>query len=609
MPGLTVWLPTPGERDVPSRFQRAQALVARGPTDRTTISVESPAIMVGHAGHAGYPVLGVGVERGAILLEGRVYDRSGTDLARQLTTVFRSAFAADDPTGVVAEFVTAADGDFLAVGVSPDGDRVIAFSDALGRLPVYVHDGPAGFVLSRECKVIASIVGAWAFDRVGLAQTFWIGYALGERTHFEGIERLPEAFVLDVRRTPRSIDARRSVSWTYRCDRTDPDVDLERAAAEVAERFAIATAGRARAAEGDAGLVISASGGNDSRAVMAGVVRAALPARAGPAPSPIALTFRRADGGQAGDVRVAERVARTLGLPWEVYDLPSIDRSDQLALAWQKDGLNGVGIAYLMPFLREIVRRWTDRAVILTGDGGDKVFPDLRPLGRSRSLDEVAEAIVADASRLDAGLVERLFDLPSGTLLGDLRHRLDAYPEDDLAAKGIRFQLTERGRKYLFEGEDRTRGLAWAATPFYALSVFEASMAIPPAAKRDYRFYARVQRRLAPVLVELPHADFGLAIVSRRFYVRQAARRLVFRGLGSSTRPLLMRARGVGTAPSGAIVDTLGLLAEATERRAAMLEVIDPSAARSAIAQSSPVMLETWLAMFMLDRIWSERIP
>lgn len=609
MPGLSVWLPGLDQDDTNVRFKRAQDLVVRAPSDVTGIAFESASVIVGHAGHHGYPVRSWRGPSGTILFEGRMYDRPDTELDRQLAALFETAFDTPSPEEVISRFVASADGDYLVVGVTSAGDRVIAFSDALGRLPAYFHDSRIGLVLTRECKVITSLRNEWAFDRFGIAQQFWLGYPLGGRMLFDGIERMPEAFVLDLRRGDRGIEARRGTTWSYRCDQTAGPGGLDRAAAEVAERFAIAA--RARGAVEDTHAVISASGGSDSRAVMA-----ALAADRGRAPggspssgpgSPVAVTFRRANGAQSADVRVAEQVARALGLPWDVIEVPLPDPAGESALVWMKDAMNGVGMAFILPFLAEIVRRWTDRAVILTGDGGDKIFPDLRPASRPRSIEAAAQAIIDEASYMEAGSVERLLDLPAGSLMDDLCRRLEAFPEESPESKVVRFQIAERARKWLFEGEDRTRCVAWAATPFYALPVFEAAMAVPGAAKKDDRFYADVQRRLNPILVEIPHADFGLSITSRRFYARQAARRLALRTIGPSARPLLRRSNRAATAPADATASTMALLDEATSGRST-LELVDSAAARAAIAVSSAPTLGVWRTLLLVDRLWRERI-
>ena len=527
MPGLTLWLPAPGDRDAGARFRRAQQLLVRSAATRPVVDVERGACLIGHVSYPGYPVRTINGDGFTIVLEGHVYGRPDDQVDRELRDLFGAAFEAAEPVTAVTSYVESTDGDFLVVGVTSGGDRCIVFSDALGRLPVYVHEGSAGLVVAREAKFVASIRGAWAFDPLGLAQHLWLGYPLGERTLYEGIERGPAGLFVDARATGATgatIETRRATTYAYRCDRQTDTRDIATSAADIASRFAAATLARARAA-GEAAVVVSASGGNDSRSVMA--------ALAGASERTVAASFRRADGGQAADVAIAERVAAALGIHWEAIDLAPPRPDAEVALAWMKDGLNPVAMAFIVPFLEEVAGRWTDRAVLLTGDGGDKVFPDLRPLRRPRTIGQAAAAIVEEAEAMAASDVESIVGLPAGTLMDDLRRRLAAYPEVAPEHKAARFQIAERARKWLFEGEDRTRFFLWAASPFYALPVFEAALAVPDRRKVDYRFYAAVQRHLNPVLLEIPHADFGLSIESVRFRARAIARRWTLRALRS----------------------------------------------------------------------------
>ncbi len=441
--------------------------------------------------------------------------------------------------------------------------------------------------------------GEWAFDRLGLAQHVWLGYPLGERTLFEGIERAPAGLFVDARATGSTIEIRRATTYAYRCARQTDTRAVDRSAADIASRLAAATIARSSAA-GDAPVVVSASGGNDSRAVLA--------ALAGAGQRSVAASFRRADAGQAADVAVAAQVARALGIPWEAIDLPAPRPDAEAALAWMKDGLNPVAMAFILPFLEEVARRWTDRAVLLTGDGGDKVFPDLRPLRRPRTIAQAAAAIVDEAGVMAAADVESIMGLPAGTLMDDLRRRLAGYPEIAPEHKVARFQIAERGRKWLFEGEDRTRCFVWAASPFYALPVFEAALAVPDRRKVDYRFYAAVQRHLNPVLLQIPHADFGLTIVSVRFRARAIARRWILRAMGSTGRPLLnrWRARRAGPTDAGsAVLRTLDAPETAGSR---LFEVIRLDEARRILAGASVAAIQAWRTVLLVDELWSARI-
>ena len=595
-----MWLPAPTEVDAGARFRRAQRLMIRGADDTAEVDVEHERCIVGHVGYPGYPVRCMVARESTIVLEGHIYDRSDDQLERDLQELIRRAFDATDGRDVVSDFVKNTDGDFLVVAVSATGDRCIVFSDALGRLPAYLQIGPAGLALAREPKFVGGIVGTWGFDRLALAQSFWLGYPLGERTLFEGIERIAGGFFLEARQTATGVQSTRASTYAFRCDAKSDVRGMKASAADLASRFVVATEGRARVA-GGAPVVVSLSGGNDSRSVLGGLGRARDHA--------IAATFRRAGGGQSADVRVAEHIAGSLGIPWNAIELSPVGPDEEERLVWMKDGLNPVTMAFILPFLEEVRRRWGDRAVLLTGDGGDKVVPDLRPVRHPRTMDALVGAVVEDAAMMPAEAVEALFALPSGSLVEELRDRLGSYPEPSPEHKFVRWQIAERARKWLFEGEDRARCFVWQASPFYALPVFEAAMAVPDDRKSDLRFYAEVQRQLDPVLLAIPHADTGLSIDSARYRARSVTRRWTLRALGPVGRPLLQRLKADRVEATALRSDTVARLRDAETTGSKLLQSMDASVASELVSTATRRGLQNWGTVLLLDRLWTDRIP
>ena len=250
--------------------------------------------------------------------------------------------------------------------------------------------------------------------------------------------------------------------------------------------------------------------------------------------------------------------------------------------------------------------RW---AVLLTGDGGDKVFPDLRPVRRPRTMEGLVRAVLEDAAMMPAEAVEALFALPSGSLVEELRSRLGAYPEPSPEHRFVRWQIAERARKWLFEGEDRARCFVWQATPFYALPVFEAAMAVPDDRKSDLRFYAEVQRHLDAALLAIPHADTGLSIDSARFHLRSVTRRWTLRALGPIGRPLLQRLKVDRVEATALRSDIVSRLRDADTAGSRLMETMEPSVVYDQVAIATRRGLQNWSTVLLLDRLWKERIP
>ena len=102
MPGLTMWLTAPGERDAGTRFRRAQQLMVRSPSDRAVVDVERGSCFVGHVAYPGYPVRTWHDAGSTIVLEGHVYGRPDDQVERELRELFREAFDSADPLPLVS---------------------------------------------------------------------------------------------------------------------------------------------------------------------------------------------------------------------------------------------------------------------------------------------------------------------------------------------------------------------------------------------------------------------------------------------------------------------------------------------------------------------------
>ena len=126
-------------------------------------------------------------------------------------------------------------------------------------------------------------------------------------------------------------------------------------------------------------------------------------------------------------------------------------------------------------------------------------------------------------------------------MMDDLHGILPSYPEHDLFQKAVHFSVYERGRKWLFEGEDRTRFFLWQTSPFYDREFFSRCMSVPDDFKVDYRFYSRVLKALSPALTRIPDAHLGIAPGDVRYRFKRALVRH-YLSLPASLRELLRRA-------------------------------------------------------------------
>ena len=65
--------------------------------------------------------------------------------------------------------------------------------------------------------------------------------------------------------------------------------------------------------------------------------------------------------------------------------------------------------------------------------------------------------------------------MDAGTLLESLSQVLTKYPEVEFQQRAVHFAFSQRGRRWLFEGEDRARFFSGRLALFTRLSFFGAS--------------------------------------------------------------------------------------------------------------------------------------
>ncbi len=468
-----------------------------------TLSDTSGGTVIGHSGYPGYPVRRVETDDAVLLLEGHLYDADDVDGRLER---FGELLATGD-VETVADALHDHDGDYLLVAYRKAADDVFVFNDPLCRLPTYYATVDGDVVLSRELKFVREFGrrrdDPVHLDRLGAAQVMTFGYALGDRTLFEGVSTLGPGAVAHV---DDGIDVERR--YRHRFDGTTKgDRSVAANGAELASRFV--TACENRDVDGAAN-VISLSGGLDSRAVAGAYARADLPATA--------ATFEY-EGRYTDEVRVARRVADALGMEWSAYDL-TVSEANRSRLLECKQGMNYLGMAFILDFFEQL-RADHGRPTYVTGDGGDKVLVDLTPSREFDSLDDLVEFAIESNERIPLADAAAAADVDPDAVRRSVAERLRSYPETDRTRQYVHFLFRERGLNYLNQGEDRNRYYFWSVAPFYSLPVFEYAMNCPDEQKRGRDLYAAFLRQFAPSVLDIEYPNFGAPITSLEYRTKR----------------------------------------------------------------------------------------
>jgi len=475
-------------------------------TDRyeTNVVLESASRSVGTTAYPEYPIRIVENDEYWVCLEGRIYDRDDETLERELLEVGAHVLAADGDDEFLTEWLLETDGEFLLVAADKETDRLGLLNDPLARLPTYYfHDGET-FLFSRELRYLINEAPIEGFDPMCVAQCLLFGYSLGDRTLIDGANRLRPG-------TKLTIDPERGAvteTTLHRFDFGEPayaDRSRSRNAAELVDRFERAC--RQRSGDGTRD-VISLSGGLDSRSVLAGYHAEGIPTTA--------ATMASDEFVPPSDVELARELAEAFDIDWQRYDVGPPNGSDLDRIIKTKNGQIGLLTSFILDFFRQLREEYDAGLTYVTGDGGDKVLPDLTPATSIDDESALVDYVIAENCVLSLEEVAQITGLSVDAIRRSVRDRLRLYPETDPASKYVHFLVYERGVNFLFEGEDRNRFFFWSTTPFYSIDFFRYAMNCPPEQKTRYNLYRSFLTELAPAAAALTHPDYGVPVASTR---------------------------------------------------------------------------------------------
>lgn len=457
------------------------------------------------SGYAEYPISVRETPDYLVCIEGRIYHVSDAAWYDSVPAIAADILSGESHAlARAASHLAQIDGDFVVAFQDRRSRDVVIFNDLLGRLPLYVHRTNSSLILSRDVSLVLRAIGRPNFDRLGTAEYLLYGYPLGPRTLFSGVERVAAATAICVRRQARQITISEMNVPSVTPDPPLAKEMVRNRAQEVAFAFVQACAARVHKAEH---AVLGLSGGLDSRSVAAALSGNHLPF----------LAVTRSGSPSDRETRIAAKVAAVLHLNWKAIPIPRPTGLDLLRLLQLKGGMNDLGMAFILPFFELLKADFGRGMILLTGDGGDKILPDLRPKSRIRNQQALVGYVLANHGIFPLAQVTALTGVSRHDIVAALEARISSYPEDSLEDRYVHFFLFERAFKYLFEGEDRNRHFFWSATPFYARETFFQAMRCHPQLKTNYAFYRFFMESLSPILVDVESTTCGRSLRLERY--------------------------------------------------------------------------------------------
>jgi asparagine synthase (glutamine-hydrolysing) len=471
-----------------------------------------------------YPVFAWENDDFLVHLEGRIYNLDHARLATELLRLSQRLF--QEKTGQTAflnRWLLEVDGDFLLVLVHKADGAIYVINDVFGRLPTHIHLRDGWLILSRDLRRVTQVLGPADFDRMALAQYLLLGFPLGKRSWFDGIEYLEPASLITI--SPRDASIKVAKLHEFNLEGQEHG---HRTPAENAHNLAGLFRQACRQRTGGAGNnVVSLSGGLDSRAVAAGLKRDEIPFSA--------ATFLNYQQTNAADVRVASQVAEALGVEWRLFHPRPPQGKDLVQLLNLKSGANNLRMSFILPFFHQLLKKFDPEITYYTGDGGGDALGVSSPYRRIGTPQALLDYVIERYQIWPLEQVAALTRLTGQDIKAELAEHLASYPETTPDLKYKHFFCLEVATKMYHEGEDRNRHFFWSVTPFYAFEFFRYAMNCPDRDKEGYRLYREFLAQLHPAVAGIDYADWQAPLSSLKFSLLYQVKNLTRR------RPNLIR--------------------------------------------------------------------
>ena len=493
-----------------------------------------PAICRIRRPYPAYPVHQFSAGTAQVVLEGVIYNHRLPEIEKIIATQLSSGQVSIAALQVLSSSWS---GEWC-LWIQAD-TQLFIINDPLGRLPVYYYNTTAVFLIGRHLRVLAD-AGLLQPCPKATASVLWSSYFIGHRTPYQQVYRLPggSGVQVDVATGEAVITFGKSLNFDERTT-----LPLQQTAEQLAGLFKESCTQIAAAWPGD--IIISLSGGQDSRAVAAALAAArptATRAIVKGAPTMQQLfassfTMRGAEK----DAALAATIAAQLQIPFTTFTINEAP-ADEALLLQHKMGNNYVGMAFIYSFYRQLLQQYRPGFLYVTGDGGDKALPYLGEQKRRLSMDELVVQLSLRHAMTPVEKVAGLTGIAVNDILQLIYEAVQSYPEADMNNRSIHFAMYERAAQSFFEGEDRSRYFFWATTPFYDLRFFKAAMQVPDHYKKHYRLYRPFQNALNRQVADIPDAS-GHSINSWKFTLRKRVQE-AFRSASPTVKNLVRKMGG-----------------------------------------------------------------
>lgn len=393
------------------------------------------------------------------------------------------------------QWVNSQDGEFIVLLVNSQTQQGVVLNDRFGRLPLYLLKEGRKLLITREISIANRLTTTPEADETGQLQTLLFGFPLGTRTLRKRVERVAPFSQLNFDLLNGRIIQHSSFEPGFGHKRLNPAI-----LAELTGSLHEALQHRLDALPNAA---LSLSGGLDSRllAALSAQIQPHLPL----------ITYHDVYGSSDMDVEIAKQIAQRLQAEdrHQVLQLEEVNINHTSMLLAMKQGLNGLDMTFILPFLAHF---YQNALAMLTGDGGDKTLDDLRPPVHPLSSNHLLVLLLQKHQAPDLEVIARMLVKNPKVIRDELSEEISALSQQKNELRYQEFLIRERAMHWLFEGEDRNRHYCWTSSPYYHPHFWATAMQLHMRDKAGGKVFKQILQTLPGQLGQLQNPNWKASL-------------------------------------------------------------------------------------------------
>ncbi len=465
------------------KLEDIQKKMLHYPSYKSRVLFQNSNVIIGSTAYKEYPIEIVDDESFIILIEGMIYNMDDEQIKELLYEIFDSASDKNNFEEKIRKFQFIADGEFIIVIYDKIKNVFCLFNDSLGRLPLYWYEGDNFIIISREIKFIYPYVNKIKFEKKSLVEYLLFGFVLGERTLIERITRLmPSSFI--VYNADASINGRLNypkflAKHPFLNEEEDYVKNLKR-------YFLLGLESRVNKLRSRK-QIISLSGGLDSRATLAGLIKLGV--------SPNGITYTISKKNENESI-YSKKIASEFGIPLIHFKskFNEVNFEKYLKLVKMKDCFQPIELVNQVDISEQIYEQEGNNIAFYTGLYGGEITRYLNITSGLSSDKDLVDFLITtpDKYRHSIKNVCNILKISKKVIFNHLLSHISSYSEVDVYSKYLHFKF-EKDYKWAGEGEDRSRLFYWIITPYFSKKFFEYAYSIDERKKhtklfRDFLF-------------------------------------------------------------------------------------------------------------------------